>query len=65
MATNNKMVLFDFDQERREDIKQTLETVYESLEEKGYNPASQIVDYLLPGDPAYTPRLDGAYNLTR
>ena len=52
MATNDKTMFFDFGQERQEDIKQTLKTVYESLEEKGYNPINQIVGYLLSGDPA-------------
>ncbi len=37
MATNDKTMFFDFGQERQEDIKQTLKTVYESSEEKGYN----------------------------
>lgn len=65
MATNDKTMFFDFDQEHQEDIKQTLKTVYESLEEKGYNPINQIVGYLLSGDPAYIPRLNDARNLIR
>ena len=65
MATNDKTMFFDFRQERQEDIKQTLKTVYESLEEKGYNPINQIVGYLLSGDPAYIPRLNDARNLIR
>ena len=64
MTTNNdKTMFFDFGQERQEDIKQTLKTVYESLEEKGYNPINQIVGYLLSGDPAYIPRHNDARNL--
>ena len=65
MATNDKTMFFDFGQEHQEDIKQTLKTVYESLEEKGYNPINQIVGYLLSGDPAYIPRLNDARNLIR
>lgn len=65
MATNDKTMFFDFGQERQEDIEQTLKTVYESLEEKGYNPINQIVGYLLSGDPAYIPRLNDARNLIR
>ena len=42
-----------------------LNTVYEALVEKGYDPINQIVGYILSGDPAYitshknarTPRL--------
>ena len=42
-----------------------MKEVYESLEEKGYNPINQIVGYLLSGDPAYIPRLNDARNLIR
>lgn len=34
-------------------IRQILGVVYEALEEKGYNPVSQIVGYILSEDPAY------------
>lgn len=66
MTTNNdKTMFYDFGQERKKNIKETLKTVYESLEEKGYNPINQIVGYLLSGDPAYIPRLNNARNLIR
>lgn len=58
-------MFFDFGQNSQENIKQTLKTVYEALEEKGYNPINQIVGYLLSGDPAYIPRLNNARNLIR
>lgn len=66
MTTNNDETMFyDFGQERQKNIRETLKTVYESLEEKGYNPINQIVGYLLSGDPAYIPRLNDARNLIR
>ena len=66
MTTNNDETMFyDFGQERQKNIKDTLKTVYESLEEKGYNPINQIVGYLLSGDPSYIPRLNDARNLIR
>ena len=58
-------MFFDFGQNSQENIKQTLKTVYEALEEKGYNPINQIVGYLLSGVPAYIPRLNDARNLIR
>ena len=58
-------MFFDFGQNSQENIKQTLKTVYEALEEKGYNPINQNVGYLLSGDPAYIPRLNDARNLIR
>ncbi len=33
--------------------KVILSTVYEALTEKGYNPVSQIVGYIMSGDPTY------------
>ena len=60
MATNDKTMFFDFGQERQEDIKQTLKTVYESLEEKGYNPINQIVGYIISGDPGYISNYENA-----
>ncbi len=34
-------------------IKQIIFSVYESLKEKGYNPISQLVGYIISGDPTY------------
>lgn len=34
-------------------VKDILETVYVALTEKGYNPVSQIVGYIMSGDPTY------------
>lgn len=35
------------------EAKLVLETVYEALTEKGYNPVNQIVGYIMSGDPTY------------
>ncbi|MCL6595240.1 MAG: IreB family regulatory phosphoprotein [Firmicutes bacterium] len=42
-----------------------LESVVGALEEKGYNPVTQIVGYLLSGDPAYITSHRGARDLIR
>ena len=34
-------------------IKSSLISICEDLEERGYNPIKQIVDYLISGDPGY------------
>jgi uncharacterized protein (UPF0297 family) len=34
-------------------VKEILDTVYFALKEKGYNPFTQIVGYILSGDPTY------------
>nr|WP_229564366.1 IreB family regulatory phosphoprotein [Pediococcus pentosaceus] len=58
-------MFFDFGDNKQNDIRETLKTVYDALEEKGYNPIDQIVGYLISGDPAYIPRLNDARNLIR
>lgn len=46
-------------------VKDAFLTVYDALEEKGYNPINQIVGYLLSGDPAYIPRHNNARSIIR
>lgn len=58
-------MFFDFGDNKQNDVRETLKTVYDALEEKVYNPIDQIVGYLISGDPAYIPRLNDARNLIR
>ena len=39
--------------DREQEMKQTLNTIYEALCEKGYDPARQIAGYILSEDPVY------------
>jgi len=50
---NDVTNLFDAKELREKDIEMTLKEVYDSLEERGYQPSNQIVGYLLSGDPGY------------
>ena len=45
--------LFDIKELDAENTRKTLNDVYKSLEERGYNPTNQIVGYLISGDPGY------------
>ncbi|MGX7352319.1 hypothetical protein RU97_GL001777 [Enterococcus canis] len=65
MGFTDETVRFDFDDNRKKEVSETLATVYWALAEKGYNPINQIVGYLLSGDPAYIPRYHDARNLIR
>ncbi len=65
MGYTDETVRFDSDHNKKEEIAETLRVVYESLQEKGYNPINQIVGYLLSGDPAYIPRYKEARNRIR
>lgn len=40
-------------QDNKLDVSEVLEQVYAALTEKGYNPVSQIVGYIMSGDPTY------------
>ena len=37
----------------QDEVKENIELVYMALKEKGYNPITQIVGYILSGDPTY------------
>ncbi len=50
------------EQKTTEDI---LKTVYDALEEKGYNAIDQMVGYILSGDPSYITGHNNARNLIR
>ena len=49
----DKTSLFDIKEIDTEKTRITLREVYDSLEERGYNPTNQIVGYLISGDPGY------------
>jgi uncharacterized protein (UPF0297 family) len=36
-----------------DEVRKSLEKVHEALKDKGYNPITQIVGYILSGDPTY------------
>lgn len=44
---------FKSDEVRRDRIKEILQDVEEALDERGYQPVSQISGYLISNDPAY------------
>ena len=44
-------------------VKEVLETVYNAMVEKGYNPVNQIVGYIMSGDPTYITSYNGARSL--
>ena len=47
------------------EIYNILTTVYQALEEKGYNPINHIVGYILSEDPTYITNHMGARTLIR
>ena len=44
-------------------VKEILDTVYDAMAEKGYNPVNQIVGYIMSGDPTYITSYHNARSL--
>lgn len=47
----------------RDQMRAILRSVFDALQEKGYNPVNQIVGYLLTEDPTYITNYNGARSL--
>ncbi len=65
MLDSNKTIKFSIKDECDEQMRQTLLAVYTALQEKGYNPISQIVGYILSEDPTYITTHNNARSLIR
>lgn len=56
---------FQITQDKGDEIKAVLTSVYNSLREKGYDPINQIVGYILSEDPTYITNYNNARTLIR
>ena len=54
---------FKVQKEPRVGVKYILRQVYSALSEKGYNPVSQIVGYIMSGDPTFITSYKNARSL--
>ena len=61
----DKTIQFSIREDHEREMKQTLSVVYNALNEKGYNPVSQIVGYILSEDPTYITTHNNARSLIR
>lgn len=61
----DKTMPFSLKDERENEMKEILTTVYGSLKEKGYNPINQLVGYILSEDPTYITTYNNARSLIR
>ena len=62
---DKKTIQFSLGDEHEIEMRRTLVAVYEALSEKGYNPISQIVGYILSEDPTYITTHNNARSLVR
>ncbi|NLM73844.1 MAG: IreB family regulatory phosphoprotein [Clostridiaceae bacterium] len=56
---------FDFNNDNTNQTREIILKVYEALTEKGYNPISQLVGYIMSGDPTYITSHKNARSLIR
>lgn len=62
---SDKTITFSISEEREKEMQVILRTVYDALNEKGYNPINQIVGYILSEDPTYITVHKNARSLIR
>ena len=62
---NDKTMTFSVNEDKENELKKTLKIIYDALTQKGYNPISQIVGYILSEDPTYITTYNNARNLIR
>jgi len=55
---NTRKINLDLDREK--EVHEIMAGVYDALKLKGYDPISQIVGYLISGDPTYITSYNGA-----
>ena len=65
MNNINQRMKFSVTKDNKSQAEEILFSVYEALEEKGYNPINQIIGYILSGDPTYITSHNNARTLIR
>ena len=60
-----KTQTFSLHDDRDQEMKRILSTVYQALREKGYDPINQLVGYILSEDPTYITNHNNARALIR
>lgn len=58
-------ISFSIHEDKEQEIKKILTTIYDALRQKGYNPINQIVGYILSEDPTYITTYNNARSLIR
>ena len=61
--TTKNTIKFAVPCDEKENMHRTLRSVFDALNEKGYNPINQIVGYLLTEDPTYITNYNNARSM--
>ena len=59
----SETIWYNDENERKSRVETVISQIYDALKEKGYDPVSQIVGYILSGDPTYITSHNGARSL--
>lgn len=62
---SDKTITFSIREDHEREMKVALNSVYDALKEKGYNPINQIVGYILSEDPTYITTYNNARSIIR
>ncbi len=65
LDSRDQTITFTVQSEKEIEIRHIIMTVYDALVEKGYNPVSQLVGYILSEDPTYITNHKNARSLIR
>lgn len=60
---DNTVKIGQLDLDRAAEVSQIIKYVYEALKVKGYDPVSQMVGYILSGDPTYITNYNNARSI--
>ena len=64
MSENQRSTIkFKVPSDQKDNMRQNLRSVFDALNENGYNPINQIVGYLLTEDPTYITNYNNARSL--
>lgn len=61
--TKNSTIKFTVPCDDKANMRRVLRSVFDALNEKGYNPINQIVGYLLTEDPTYITNYNNARSM--
>ena len=60
---DDNTIKFVVPDDNKQEMKESHKSVYEALQQKGYNPINQIVGYLLSEDPTYITNYNNARSM--
>ena len=60
---SGETAIFSIHDKKDYEIHEIVQQVYDALKEKGYNPVSQLVGYIMSGDPTYITSYKNARSL--